>query len=80
MRVQGANTIANTGTGFAIIVGDSGSLRVDDGPGAAGFTSAPTTRSRPPLPYPGWASTTGVHPRRRPTVCLLERTVAGCRG
>jgi hypothetical protein len=39
MRVLGANTIANTGTGSAVLVGDGGSLRIDDG-SATGFPSA----------------------------------------
>jgi hypothetical protein len=41
VRLQGANTIANVNTlggGFAVEIGDSASLRVDDG-SASGFTS-----------------------------------------
>ena len=41
LRLQGANTITNVntlGNGFAVEIGDSGTLRIDDG-SASGFTS-----------------------------------------
>jgi hypothetical protein len=38
IRLQGANTLINTGNGTALSVGDAGSARTDDG-SASGFTS-----------------------------------------